>query len=149
MWAIWQEGAYKSTDYGQSWNQVLSVGQGSYLHAVAVAPSNPDVIWALGGFTFYSADGGATWRRFSAPVRPDVGLISHPLAVDPADPYTLYVASFGGVFRRSLGTEWEHFEAGLINRGTLAIEFDPADPRHLVVGTNGAGVYELRFAPSP
>lgn len=152
VWAIWQSGAYKSTDYGQSWSQALAVAQGTSLHAVAVAPSDPDVVWVIGDdATYRSADGGATWRRLSGLARAPFIVFDfsvHPLAVDPADPYTLYVAWFGGVSRRSLGTGWQDFDAGLVNRDALTVAFDPADPTRLVAGTNGAGVYELRLPPS-
>jgi photosystem II stability/assembly factor-like uncharacterized protein len=153
IWAIAGSAAYKSTDHGLSWTQRLAGTAGALLRAAAVSPSNPDVVWAVGdNVTFRSGDGGATWRQLPGLVRPPFEgfeLISHPLAVDPLDPFTLYVAWAGGVSRRSLGTGWEDFDAGLLNRDALSIAFDPADPTHLVVGIDGAGVYETHLAPSP
>jgi photosystem II stability/assembly factor-like uncharacterized protein len=151
VWAVWIDGAYKSADHGQSWTQMLAAPQGIYLSAVATAPSDPNVVWVIGqNVTYRSSDGGATWRQLSGLIRqPYFAFYSygHPLAVDPADPDTVYVAWMGGVSRRTLGTGWQDFDAGLLNRDALTIGFDPADPGRLLVGTGGAGAFELRLTP--
>jgi photosystem II stability/assembly factor-like uncharacterized protein len=151
VWAIWLDGAYKSTDSGQTWSLLLPASPNLYLQAVAPAPSNPDVVWVAGdNVTYRSADGGATWQTLP-------GLIgwpyfaftffSHPLAVDPADPGIIYTAWQQGVSRFSLATGWQPVDDGLFNRDAACILFDAADPERLLVGTNGAGAFELHTAP--
>jgi photosystem II stability/assembly factor-like uncharacterized protein len=153
VWAVTESGAYKTTDHGQTWTEMLSTAAGNFLKAAAVAPSNPDVVWvAAENFTYLSADGGVTWRRFPGLIQAPFFAFesnSHPLAVDPTDPYTLYAAWEQGVSTRSLGAAWTPFDAGLLNRDLAAIAFDPYDPTHLVVGTYGAGAYETHLPPSP
>jgi photosystem II stability/assembly factor-like uncharacterized protein len=153
VWVVGPFGLYKSTDHGRSWSLVLAGSPGGSLRAVALAPSDPDVVWAAGDFeTWRSADGGATWRRLSGLSMPPYfpfNFRQHPLAVDPADPYTLYAAWVGGVSRRSLGTSWQPFDSGLFNRNATSILFDPADPARLLVGTLGAGVFENLLPPRP
>jgi len=153
VWAVWPGGLYKSADHGRSWSLVLAGSPGGSLRAVALAPSDPDVVWTAGDFeTWRSADGGATWRRLSGLSMPPYfpfNFRQHPLAVDPANPYTLYAAWVGGVSRRSMGTRWQPFDAGLFNRNATSILFDPADPARLLVGTLGAGLFENRLAPPP
>jgi photosystem II stability/assembly factor-like uncharacterized protein len=151
VWAVSIDGAYKSADHGQAWTQMLAAPQGIYLSAVTTAPSDPNVVWVIGqNVTYRSSDGGATWRQLSGLIRqPYFAFYSfgHPLAVDPADPDTVYAAWMGGVSRRTLATGWQDFDNGLLNRDALTIELDPADPAHLIAGTGGAGAFELRLPP--
>ncbi len=75
------KGVYKSTDSGASFTQVfdgtvanhnllgydvdgndLTEGQGSYDLAIAVSPSDKNTIFIGGVNTWYSQDGGATWK---------------------------------------------------------------------------------------
>ena len=102
-------GIWKSTDYGIKWVNIsdgtLPVDSNS-IGAIAVAPSNPNVIWAgtgesdirgdaiTGDGVFKSSDGGKTWNY--AGLR-DTRTTS-AIAIDPRNPNVVYVASMGHVF---------------------------------------------------
>lgn len=63
MFAGLREGAFKSTDGGESWKKLNSAPKN--VAAIAVHPGKPDVVF-LGtaeGKIFKTADGGQTWRR--------------------------------------------------------------------------------------
>jgi photosystem II stability/assembly factor-like uncharacterized protein len=63
MFAGLREGAFKSTDGGQSWKRLTAAPK--EVAAIAIHPTNPDVIF-LGtapGKIFKSTDGGQTWRH--------------------------------------------------------------------------------------
>ncbi len=156
VWAVAGTGAFRSSDQGATWDQVLSGAftdtANTDLRAVAVAPQDSDVVWVVGdSITWRTADGGATWRQLPGLLQPPYFAFSltesHPLAVDTADPYTVYVAWQGGVSRRSLGTGWESVNGDLLNRDALSLAFDPADPTHLAVGTDGAGAFATHLPP--
>ncbi|MBN1993263.1 MAG: AAA-like domain-containing protein [Anaerolineae bacterium] len=64
------KGIFKSTNGGESWQNISNgwvinpnSGWPHYVKAIAVHPTNPDIVLAATGAGLYrSADGGATWR---------------------------------------------------------------------------------------
>ncbi len=102
-------GVWKSTDYGIRWTNITDStlpGSSNSIGAVAVAPSNPQVIYVgtgesdirgdmiSGDGVFRSADGGKTWARAGLEETHTIsGLI-----VDPKNPDVVYASSLGHVF---------------------------------------------------
>ncbi len=63
MYAGLREGAFKSTDSGESWKKMNTAPKD--VAAIAIHPTQPDVVF-LGtapGSIFKSMDGGQTWSR--------------------------------------------------------------------------------------
>jgi Sortilin, neurotensin receptor 3, len=102
-------GVWKSTDYGIEWTSISDStlpGASSSIGAIAVAPSNPDVIYVgtgesdirgdmiTGDGVFRTADGGKTWR----PAGLDSTHTISGLIVDPRNPDVVYASSLGHVF---------------------------------------------------
>ncbi|HVA56456.1 MAG: glycosyl hydrolase [Gemmatimonadaceae bacterium] len=102
-------GIWKSTDYGIRWTNVSDStlpGTSNSIGAIAVAPSNPRVLYAgtgesdirgdmiSGDGVFRSADGGKTWARAGLE---DTHTISN-LVIDPKNPDVVYASSMGHVF---------------------------------------------------
>src|SRR5579884_4347805 len=118
-------GIWKSTDAGSVWTPIFDSQPIASIGALAVAPSDPNVIYAgtgesdirsdlaSGSGVYKSTDGGKTWR--SAGLK-DTRQISR-IAVDPQNPGILLVAALGhayaanaerGIFRSTDGGEtWE------------------------------------------
>ena len=119
-------GLWKTTDGGTTWNPVSDgFFQTSSVGAVAVAPSNPDVVYAGMGETelrgniiqgdgvYKSTDGGRTWTHRGLERTMAIARIR----VDPSNPDLVYVAAFGdpygknaerGVFRSTDGGQtWQ------------------------------------------
>jgi photosystem II stability/assembly factor-like uncharacterized protein len=103
-------GVWKSTDYGNSWSNITDgkiPGVASPIGALAVAPSNPKVIYAgtgesdirgdfdTGDGIYKSTDAGKTWSY--AGLR-DTHMTSR-LVIDPRDSNVVYVATMGHVFK--------------------------------------------------
>ena len=143
-------GLWKTTDSGTSWEPVTD-GQlhSSSVGAVAVAESNPDVVYLGMGETelrasilegdgmYKSTDAGKTWRHIGLD---DTQTISR-IRIDPRNPNVVFVAALGhpyapneqrGVFRsRDGGETWERilFRSNLA--GAVDLVMDPHDPNVL------------------
>jgi photosystem II stability/assembly factor-like uncharacterized protein len=82
-------GAFKSTDAGKTWNQMMGVYED--VHRMMVAPSRPDNVYmATGHDLYHSADAGANWNILPLPDH----RIGYPdaLILLPDQPDVLYTA---------------------------------------------------------
>lgn len=101
-----ERGIWKTTDGGNSWNQVLHVDQNTGASDIEINPANPRILyagmWQLemktwtrysggpGGGIYKSVDSGETWKKLignGLPMKP-VGKIA--LTVTPANPDRVY-----------------------------------------------------------
>ncbi len=86
---------YKTTDSGKNWKHIFSREHtGSLLHtySVDIHPTKRNIVYACSGAGLYcSQDEGATWKRMNVP-----HFRTTHVTVDPDDPETIYVTTFGG-----------------------------------------------------
>jgi photosystem II stability/assembly factor-like uncharacterized protein len=155
-------GVYKSTDGGDTWSLAGNFPRDSTNGriTVAVAPANPQILYAVvagsgqGGSSLgrvvkmlESTDGGDTWTN--VPVLPDVGgngWYGLPLAVDPANPDTIYVSGGGSLILESndAGFSWFDLEIGADRRGPHADHHAFAfDANGILLDGNDGGVWRL------
>ena len=113
-------GVWRSTDYGSNWEPIFDQAGTGSIGAIAVAPSDPNVIYvgtgagiirpdlATGDGVYKSIDGGKTWTHLGLF---DTQMIAN-IDVDPKDPNRFFVAALGhpygpnaerGVFRSTDG----------------------------------------------
>lgn len=85
-------GIFISDDGGLGWRRARADAQ--HVYDVTIDPRNPDVMYACGfdKAVLRSTDRGETWQR----VRGFNFKWGHRVAIDPADPATIYVTTFGG-----------------------------------------------------
>jgi photosystem II stability/assembly factor-like uncharacterized protein len=99
-------GFYKTTDGGTNWTRLTSTPDYctpicGYANVIAVQPTNPNVVFAGGGFTttlVRSLDGGSTWATLQS--AQNFGFLHadmHALAFFP-DGNTLYLGNDGGAY---------------------------------------------------
>ena len=153
-------GVWKTTDSGATWTPIFDSMPMSSIGAIAVAPSNHDVIYvgsgegALRGNITYgdgvykSTDGGKTWSNIGLKDSRQIGA----LIVDPNNPDIVLVAAIGhafgpnserGVFRTTDGGKtWNKVLYKDENTGAIDVTFDPHDP-HVVY----AALWQLRRQP--
>ena len=139
-------GVWRSTDYGSTWQPLFDAQSTGSIGAIAVAPSDPSVIYvgsgagiirpdlAVGNGMYKSADTGKTWTHLGLD---DTQMIAH-VDVDPANPNRLFVAALGhpygpnaerGVYRSTDGGR--SFQKVLFkDEYTSAndVRIDPSDP---------------------
>jgi hypothetical protein len=159
-------GAWKSINAGASWTPTTDNQSTLFMGAVAVAPSNANVIYAGTGestnsiSSFYgrgvlkSIDGGATYTLLTNNGAFDRTTISK-IAVSPTDPNTVYVAISGagvngngaavtGVYKSTDGgTTWTNTTTA-IPSVTAATSFsdvviDPANASNVFIAIGDAG----------
>ncbi len=140
-------GVWKSDNSGLTWVSLFKGDENDSLGSLAVAPSDPDVIYAgsgeatmrpdlsIGNGLYKSTDAGKTWQHLG--LRKGQQLAS--IAVDPHNPDRLFVAVLGhpygpnkqrGVFRSTDGGHT--FQKVLYeneNTGAAEVALDPSNPK--------------------
>jgi photosystem II stability/assembly factor-like uncharacterized protein len=147
-----QGGIWRSTNYGQSWENISDgkiPGTADSIGALAVAPSNPKIIYAgtgesdirgdfdTGEGIYKSTDAGKTWHY--AGLRETHTTSS--LVVDPRDPNVVYATTLGHVFKPNPergvfkttdgGKTWSKVLFVDDSTGANVVVMDPHDPKVL------------------
>jgi photosystem II stability/assembly factor-like uncharacterized protein len=145
-------GVWKTTDGGTNWTPLFDDQPVQSIGSLAVALSNPDVVWAgtgegkirshisIGQGVYRSLDAGRTWTLMGLE---QTGRIPRTI-IHPTDPNTVLVCALGhaygpqperGVFRTTDGgATWTKVLFVDENTGCSDIAMDPTDPRVLFAG---------------
>jgi uncharacterized protein (TIGR03437 family) len=117
-----QGGVWRSRDNGATWTPLSDDQPSLAMGALAIDPTNPNIIYAgtgeahFSGDSYYgsgllkSIDGGATWIQMTGPVSASapqspafLNASFHALVIDPTSPPTLYAATEGGSISSATG----------------------------------------------
>ncbi len=153
-------GVWKSDDYGRTWTPIFDHESSQSIGAIAVAPSNPNIIYvgsgeglhrpdlSVGNGIYKSTDGGKTWSHLGL----RDGFQIPAVAVDPRDPNRVFAAVLGhpygpseerGLFRSTDGGEtWQKAIYKDENTGASDVEIDPSNPDIIY-----ASMWEAREGP--
>ncbi len=143
-------GLWKTTDGGINWNPISDTLDVSSIGSVALAPSDPNIVWmgtgetfvirpahAMGDGIYKSIDAGKTWERMGLEKTGRIGRI----VIHPTNPDIAYAAALGhtygpqqdrGVYKtEDGGKSWR--KVLFVDEGTGAadITIDPQDPNTL------------------
>ena len=144
-------GVWKTANAGMVWTPIFDQQRIASIGAIAVAPSNPNVIYVgtgetdirsdlgIGDGVYKSVDGGRTWRNIGLRDTRQIGAIR----VDPRNPDTVYVAALGhaygpnaerGVYRSTDGGgAWRKVLDNGPEIGAVDLALAPENPRVIYV----------------
>ena len=153
-------GVWKSEDYGRTWVPIFDSQPTQSIGAIAVAQSDPNVIYvasgeglhrpdlSVGDGIYKSTDGGKTWMHLGL----REGQQIPALVVDPRDPNRLVATVLGhpygasterGIYRSTDGgNTWKKVLYKDENTGGSMVVMDPSNPDILY-----AGLWEVREGP--
>jgi photosystem II stability/assembly factor-like uncharacterized protein len=134
-------GLARSRDGGRTWQLLTRRRPRPAVVVLAIDPSNPAIVYAgdKAGRVLKTTDDGRTWHPGD-----DLGSRINALAIDPRMPSTIYAGNAEGVFRSTdAGASWRPFDEIGVSVRQLVMA---SDGRVLYAGTDGAGVFDYRFA---
>ena len=140
-------GVFKSNNEGVSFSPIFDKAGGMMsIGAIAVAPSNPSIVWvgtgeadnrqssSWGDGVYKSSDAGITWEKKGLEETRHIGKI----VIHPTDPNIVYLAAVGhlwgsnperGVFKTTDGGKtWNKVLYKDDNTGAIDLIIDPRDP---------------------
>jgi len=145
-------GIFKTTDSGAHWQAIFDDKPVSSIGSLAVAASDPNVVWAgtgeafirsnisIGNGIYRSIDAGRTWEHRGLDLTGRIGRV----LIDPRDPDVVFACALGhaygpqqerGVFRTSDGGKtWQRTLFVDENTGCSDIAMDARNPRILFAG---------------
>ena len=140
-------GVWRSNDAGRTWKPIFDSQTIGSIGAIAVAPSNPQIIYvgtgevdmrsdiAYGDGMYKSTDGGKTWMHIGLEDSRQIARI----LVDPKDPEKVFVAALGhaygpnaqrGVFySKDGGKNWKRVLFRDENTGAIDLAFESGNPK--------------------
>jgi photosystem II stability/assembly factor-like uncharacterized protein len=146
-------GIWKTTDGGIHWEPIFDDQDVSSIGALAVAASNPSIVWAgtgepwirshisIGNGVYKSTDAGDTWTRMGLEATGRIGRI----VIHPTNPDVVFIAAQGhsygpqeerGVYRtKDGGRTWERVLFVDQNTGAIDVVMHPTDPNTLFAAT--------------
>ncbi|HYX24313.1 MAG TPA: hypothetical protein VFC23_09200 [Thermoanaerobaculia bacterium] len=153
-------GVWETRDAGRTWQPIFDGQPIGSIGALAVAPSNPRVLYvgsgeadmrsdiAQGDGVYKSADGGRSWSHIGLADSQQIGRV----LVDPRSPDVIFVAALGhpygpnaerGVFRsQDGGKSWQKVLGKNDDTGAIDLAFEPGRPEVIY-----AALWQTRRTP--
>ncbi len=153
-------GVWETNDAGRTWLPIFDSQPIGSIGALALAPSNPRVIYvgsgeadmrsdiAQGDGMYKSVDGGKTWTHIGLADSQQIGRV----LVHPQNPEVVYMAALGhpygpnaerGVFRsRDGGRSWQKVLGKDDDTGAIDLAFEPGKPEVIY-----AALWQARRTP--
>ncbi len=146
-------GVWKTTDGGVTYKNISDGYFGGSIGSVAVAPSDPNVLYVGGGEVtvrgnvssgkgvWKSVDAGSTWTYSGLPNSRHIPR----MVIHPQNPDIVYAAVLGDLYKPNNdrgvykstdgGKSWKKILFSDVQAGAVELVMDPSNPRHLYAST--------------
>jgi photosystem II stability/assembly factor-like uncharacterized protein len=146
-------GVWKTENNGTTWFPVFDDQPNLSIGDIAIAPSNPNVVWvgtgesnqrqssSYGGGVFKSTDAGKSWTMAGLPDSGSIGRI----VIDPGNADVVYIAAAGDLFKahdeRGLfktsdgGKTWSKSKFVDADTGFIDVAMDPSNSQVLIAAS--------------
>ena len=135
-------GVFKSTDGGNSWNDISATLGDTFTKVLTIHPAKPDTVYlgTDGGGIYVYDSKNDEWEEIVNGLK---NTYIKAMVIDPKDPNTIYVATDGGIFKTTNGGQsWAQSSNGITTRYTICLAIDPKNPKTLYAGTDGGGLFK-------
>ncbi|MGD9001508.1 MAG: DUF1080 domain-containing protein, partial [Anaerolineae bacterium] len=147
VYALGYSGVFYSEDGGAHWSKLDEAFKSAvytFFYEHAFAPDDPETMYVgtYAGGIIKSLDGGRNWFEINGLRHEgDVLANSYGIALDPADPDTVYATTIGGMFKTTDGGEtWEFIGEGVFQH-LRQVALDPMTPDRVYLGGDSAFFY--------
>jgi photosystem II stability/assembly factor-like uncharacterized protein len=125
-------GFYRSENKGESWEKMSShFSSGQYYNEIFCDPKNENKVFSVETFSFYTEDGGKTWKQLSNNNR---HVDDHALWINPENTNHLLIGGDGGIYESyDMGAHWD-FKENLPITQFYRVAVDNAEPFYNVYG---------------
>ena len=139
-------GVWRTTDYGRVWTPIFDDQPTGSIGDIAVAPSNPDILWvgsgeglqrpdlSTGDGMYRSTDAGRTWVNTGLRDAQQIARV----VIHPTDPRQVFVAALGhpygangerGIYRTTdNGATWQRVLSAGDDAGGMDVALQPGKP---------------------
>ena len=149
-------GLWKTTDCGETWENISPDLPNLSTNSIAQAPSNPDVIYVgtgevfAGNSSFVRGDGiykstdrGVSWTQLSSTVSNVDYESVNRIAIDPTNENIVMIATNTGILRSTDGgSSWTKVFDSPNGASVQDLQVDPSDFNIQYAGVNSIGIYK-------
>ncbi len=132
---------WKTTDGGRSWNSIRAgIIEDSDIFSILIDWSNPRRLYASACSGIYRSDSaGELWKKIQG--IPHSARRTRVIRQDPRNPAVVYAGTTEGLWKtESGGNSWRRLTSATLVVNDVLI--NPANPSHLLLATDRAGVLE-------
>ncbi len=131
---------YKSSDFGETWTRLKQgMALDSDVFSISINDRDPRIVYSSACSGVYrSSNGGGSWSRFKL-LSGRLSIRAHVVAIDPTNDRRIYSGTTEGLFvSEDEGKTWKRLTSDKLTIN--AIQIDPENSRHIVIGTEYQGV---------
>jgi photosystem II stability/assembly factor-like uncharacterized protein len=132
--------AYKSNDFGKTWTRMKDgMALDSDVFSISISDRDPRIVYSSACSGVYrSTNRGQPWTRLKL-LKSRLNIRAHLVTIDPTDDRRVYGGTTEGLFvSNNEGQAWKRLTPD--NLTINAIQIDPQNGRHILIGTEYQGI---------